>query len=258
MATPIVTGPKSESLNQNIHAREKLYAAREPYTRLMLGTRHALLRREFLKWRGWQREIPKVARRILVTLGGSDPDNVTLRVIQALSMVELEALEVLVVAGGANPYLPELQQAIRDSTYSVRLMSNVTDMSGLMAWAEVAITGAGSTCWETAFMGLPAITIILADNQRPVAEKLAAEGVVLNLGWHEHILEARMAQEITVLSASRSTRSKQTDRGREMVDGGGGLEIISKMIHNDSFLNKGPLLPGSKAPQAGGKNHETQ
>ena len=162
-------------LNQNIYAHEDFYPSREAYTRLLLGTRYALLRREFFKWRGWQREIPEVARKILVTLGGGDPDNVTLKVLQALSQVEMDGLEVVVVAGGANPHFQELQAAANNFPHRMRLLANVDHMAELMAWADVAISGGGSTCWEMAFMGLPAITIILADNQRPVAEKLEAE-----------------------------------------------------------------------------------
>ena len=44
-------------LNQNLHAEQLKYSC-EPQTRLLLGTRYALLRREFLAWRDWQREVP--------------------------------------------------------------------------------------------------------------------------------------------------------------------------------------------------------
>ncbi len=46
-------------LNQNLGADAGLYARREPYTRLLLGVRYALLRREFLLYRDWQRAIPE-------------------------------------------------------------------------------------------------------------------------------------------------------------------------------------------------------
>lgn len=43
-------------LNQNISADERFYIRREPYTRLLLGTRYVLLRHEFKKWQGWRRK----------------------------------------------------------------------------------------------------------------------------------------------------------------------------------------------------------
>src|SRR6516225_1000484 len=46
-------GPPSADLvlNQHLHASEALYQSRAPQTRLLLGTRYVLLRREFAFWR---------------------------------------------------------------------------------------------------------------------------------------------------------------------------------------------------------------
>jgi len=35
-------------------------------------------------------------------------------------------------------------------------------MPELMAWADFAVSAGGSTCWELAFMGLPALVLIQA------------------------------------------------------------------------------------------------
>ncbi|MGH9495154.1 MAG: PseG/SpsG family protein, partial [Candidatus Sulfotelmatobacter sp.] len=77
-------------LNQNLTATRELYSDREGQTRLLLGTRYCLLRREFADWREWQREISPVCRRLLVVMGGSDPENVTARVLEVLAADEFE------------------------------------------------------------------------------------------------------------------------------------------------------------------------
>jgi spore coat polysaccharide biosynthesis predicted glycosyltransferase SpsG len=33
------------------------------------------------------------------------------------------------------------------------------------AWADVAVSAGGSTCWELAFMGAPGLIITVAENQ---------------------------------------------------------------------------------------------
>jgi UDP-2,4-diacetamido-2,4,6-trideoxy-beta-L-altropyranose hydrolase len=71
-------------VNQNLHATEDLYPIREPATRLLLGSRHVLLRREFLQWMAWRREIPEAGRKVLLSFGGADSGNVTLTVLDAL------------------------------------------------------------------------------------------------------------------------------------------------------------------------------
>ena len=70
-----------------------------------------MLRREFVAWRGRLHTVPETAQKILVTLGGADSDNVTLKVTQALRQLEIDRLQIRVVAGPANPHIEELRQA---------------------------------------------------------------------------------------------------------------------------------------------------
>jgi UDP-2,4-diacetamido-2,4,6-trideoxy-beta-L-altropyranose hydrolase len=215
-------------LNQNINA-ERLHYPCEPDTRLLLGTRYALLRSEFLVWRGWQRETPEVARKVLVTLGGGDPDNQTLKVMQALRQVSVGGLEVIVVVGASNPHFQELQSAIRNSLLTIRLVHNATNMPELMAWADVAISAGGSTCWELAFMGLPAVILVLAKNQQGIAAGLEEAGVAVNLGWHTEVSAAQVASALLRLFRDRDLRWQMDQQGRELVDGSG-IERVVELL----------------------------
>lgn len=233
-------------LNQNLHAHESLYSKREPYTRLLLGTRYVLLRREFLKWRGWKRVIPEVARKVLVTLGGADLHNVTLQVIQALQWewVEVKALEAMVILGGSNPHYEKLQGALRHSRIPIRLENNVMEMPDLLAWADMAVSAGGTTCWELAFMGLPGLILILADNQRSIVEELGKRGGAVNLGWHADLSAGQIACAVRQLSENADLRSKIARCGRQLVDGEGGIRTArallndSRGLHADSLSRK--------------------
>src|SRR5262249_16949201 len=125
-------------LNQNLHAEEAPYHRREPSTRLLLGTDYVLLRREFLPYRDWERAIAGVGRKVLVTVGGADPENITERVVPALDLVPVEGLEAVVVVGGSNPHLDALRGAVARSRLRSELRVDVHDMAGLMAWADAA------------------------------------------------------------------------------------------------------------------------
>ncbi|MBK4730640.1 UDP-2,4-diacetamido-2,4,6-trideoxy-beta-L-altropyranose hydrolase [Oxynema sp. CENA135] len=214
-------------LNQNISANEQWYQHRDPNTQLLLGTRYALLRREFWQWRGLQRTIPPIAKKVLVTLGGADPDNVTLKVIQALQLVEVEELEAVVVVGGSNPHYENLKMAMQDSRYPIQLQRNVPNMPELMAWADVAISAGGSTCWELAFMGLPSILLILAENQRAIAQKLAILNQVVNLGWHQDVKAQNMADTLSTLLQSEEERTNMIEVSQQIVDGQGSFKVVS-------------------------------
>ena len=215
-------------LNQNINA-ERLHYSCEPYTRLLLGTRYVLLRSEFLAWRNWQREIPKLARKVLVTLGGGDSDNQTLKVIRALQQLDVDGLEAVVVIGASNPHFRALQSAASNSQSAIRLVQNVTDMSELMAWADVAVSAGGSTCWEMAFMGLPSLILITAENQRAVAAGLHERGAALSLGWWEEVREQEIAELLGMLMENDTKRTEMIQIGRQLVDGRGLERILAAM-----------------------------
>ena len=216
-------------LNQNIHAEQLDYSC-EPRTRLLLGTRYALLRSEFLAWRGWQREIPEVARKVLVTLGGGDPDNQTLKVIRALRQVDVDGLEAVIVVGASNPHYQELESAIRNSQSAIRLVQNVTNMPELMAWADMAVSTAGSTCWEMAFMKLPAILIVAADNQSVTAQILHDQNIFINLGWQWEVRSDEVAKKVNDLMPNYMLRQEMVINSKQIVDGFGCDRVVCELV----------------------------
>ncbi|OYQ63869.1 UDP-2,4-diacetamido-2,4,6-trideoxy-beta-L-altropyranose hydrolase [Pseudanabaena sp. SR411] len=216
-------------LNQNISAHKDLYQSREIYTQLLLGTDYVLLRREFWQWQNLQREINPIARKILVTLGGSDPDNVTFKVIQALNRLNRDDLEVIVVIGGSNPHCEILQKLIADSSLVISLQQNVSNMPEVMAWADLAIAAGGATSWELAFMGLPSLVFTIADNQKAIAAELDRQSVIINLGWHKDVTVVQIGSVLQELISDLRKRETMSKKGRELVDGNGARRVVSEM-----------------------------
>ena len=212
-------------LNQNLGAEKLQYHCDSDAT-LLLSSRYALLRQEFLAWRGWQRAIPDVARKVLITIGGSDPNNITLKAIHALQRVEADDLEVVVVVGGSNPHLEMLRSEALRSRFTIRLEHDVMNMPERMAWADLVVSAAGSTCWEVAFMGLPALVLVSADNQRGIAEGLERAGAAINLGWFEHVSGDAVAGVLAGLVNAKERRAQMSECGRRLVDGYGAGRVV--------------------------------
>jgi UDP-2,4-diacetamido-2,4,6-trideoxy-beta-L-altropyranose hydrolase len=216
-------------LNQNVHAEPSLYRDREPHTRLLLGTRYAMLRREFWASRLWRRSIPPVARRLLVTLGGSDPDNVTRTLIEAIAGLNVDGLQTTVLVGGSNPHQASLDASARDSSRPIRIERNVSDMPPWMQWADAAVTAAGGTLWELAFFALPSLTVILADNQEPAARWLADRGVFPTLGRGTSVSAETVREPLCRLLGDGELRRKHSERAAALVDGNGVFRVVEAM-----------------------------
>lgn len=215
-------------LNQNLHAEQQKYSC-EPYTRLLLGTQYVLLRREFLAWQGWKREMPRVACKVLVTMGGGDPDNQTMKVIQALQEVNVAGLEAVVLLGASNPFASIMEVAAGQSKIPVRLIRDARNMPELMAWADVAISAAGSTSWELAFMGIPAILFVVSNDQIDIAKAMALEGAAIDMGWCKNVNTGDIRNRLIELLRSKKMRSLMSHCGQQLVDGDGRQRVASVM-----------------------------
>ena len=212
-------------LNQNISAKEELYSQRGPKTELLLGTRFALLRQEFLKYCVWKRSIPARGRKVLVTLGGSDPENFTLKVIEVLAGLDLE---VRVVVGGANPNLQTLSLAIdraRTSATDARLDVNPPDLAAIMAWADLAISAGGSTAWELAFMRLPSLLLVTAENQRESTLELVRRESFLQIELSEFFAPLTLKRRIMDIAADKPIRTRLSHQSSCVVDGRGAQRV---------------------------------
>lgn len=211
-------------LNQNISASAAMYDQRETFTRLLLGSEYALLRPEFLA-ETKTREHPNVARKILVTMGGSDPDNVTKMVLLALARIDME-FEARIVIGGGNSRIAELDAIAGKYPGKLRLEVNPPNMAPLMRWADVAISGAGSTCWELAYMGVPSMVIALSRDQQAIAQGLADREIAVSLGWHASLSEERISEALEHLLTDRGRRVAMSERGQKLVDGQGAARVV--------------------------------
>jgi UDP-2,4-diacetamido-2,4,6-trideoxy-beta-L-altropyranose hydrolase len=219
-------------LNQNLCAHKKLYARGEPYTRLLLGPSYVLLRREFLTWGGGKCETPQVGRNVLVTLGGSDPDNITRKVIHALEGVDIPGLEVKILVGPANPNIESLKEAVLSARSSTGIVEHVTNMPELLNWADIVIIAAGGTLWENLFVGGATLSFARNPVQDEVISELERQSIVKHLGYPDEIDRAILASSIREIALSRAKREHMGALGRSLIDGRGAARVLQAVAEH--------------------------
>jgi UDP-2,4-diacetamido-2,4,6-trideoxy-beta-L-altropyranose hydrolase len=179
-------------LNQNLHAAGKRAAYAVPLA--MLGTDFALLREEF-----WRKPVAHEVcehQRVLVTMGGVDPPNATRLIAEALALVSLPHLRVTVLMGRANPHRASVEAICAQHPQRFELLDGVERMSSLLEEMDAVITAGGSTCWEVLWAGKPAAVLVIADNQQPIADALATQGLMLALGRCEALSVPELAARL--------------------------------------------------------------
>ena len=218
-------------LDQNLGHTPADYAGLvPPACRLLTGTRYALLREEFAAWReaSLQRRAAQAEtgylKHILVNLGGVDKDNHTLAVLQALSGSLPAACRVTVVMGKTAPHTAAVQAFADSAPYPCRVLVGANNMAELMAEADLAIGAAGSTSWERCCLGLPTMMLVLAENQRGIAETLQQTGVASVADMAD--LPASLTR---LLAETPALRPEQSRRAAALCDGHGALRAANNL-----------------------------
>jgi spore coat polysaccharide biosynthesis predicted glycosyltransferase SpsG len=178
-------------LNQNLHATAALYADLPAATRVLLGPEYALLR-EGLPRRS--DPIRADVARVLVAMGGTDPAGLTAPIAESLTEYDVR----------------------------VATAANFDALAEMFAWADIAVIAAGTTLWEVGYVGLPAVAIVVADNQRAAAKAADAAGFVV------HANMAEVAAIVGTLDAAR--RSAMRDAGQALFDGGGAARVADAIL----------------------------
>jgi spore coat polysaccharide biosynthesis predicted glycosyltransferase SpsG len=167
---------------------------------------------------------------VLVTMGGGDGDNVTLRAMQEADALDADfALDVIL--GPAFPHGESVLGAARGARHPVTVHRDPPDLVDLMARATVALSAAGSTCWELAHLGIPAVLFVLADNQEGNATGLAAAGFAVALGAASRAgLGPPLRETLAALLADPARRERMAAVGRRLVDGDGAVRVAAEVM----------------------------
>jgi UDP-2,4-diacetamido-2,4,6-trideoxy-beta-L-altropyranose hydrolase len=204
---------------------------------LMVGPRYALLRPEFaaLRSKSLLRRSQGSLRKLLITMGGVDLEDATGRVLEALKSWRLSAdLEVTVIMGLNAPWRDQIVERARHFPFPTEVLINVHHMETLMCNVDLAIGAAGTTSWERCCLGLPTLQLVLAENQRPIADALSQAGAALQLKDDSlveglHRVMNQLAYDSSLLVRMSAAAANVTD--------GHGAERVAQFIKEGDLDN---------------------
>ena len=152
-----------------------IYPESKEYNHHYYGADYFLLRDEFLLSKS--KEISKEVKKILITFGGVDPLNNTLKVLQSIYKYCINRdIQIQVIAGiGYNKF-----DTLKDYP-QVNILHDVKNISDYILDSDIIFTSAGRTVYEIASLGVPCI--VLAQNSRELTHYFASwENGFINLG----------------------------------------------------------------------------
>ncbi len=207
------------------------------HCRLLLGAEYALLRPEFPLARenalARRRDRPPL-RRIMVAVGSSDPTHFTAVALEGVARSGLD-VEVEVVLGSSAPHLGEVREQCARLPLPATFHVNVGagELAEIMGRADVAIGSGGTTSWERCCLGLPALVVVTAENQRLVVENLAHVGAVELLGEASEVAPDRLAAALRSIEKDAERRYLMGLKASEVCDGRGAERVVQVLTAGD-------------------------
>jgi UDP-2,4-diacetamido-2,4,6-trideoxy-beta-L-altropyranose hydrolase len=194
-----------------------------PDCELRCGVAHVLLRPDYDDWReaSLARRQQSTLKNVLISLGGVDKDNYSREVLLGLCESSVAAyLRICMVLGESSPWIDMMRSMVGDMTQAVELKVGVDNMPELLASCDLAIGAAGTSAWERCCLGVPALMLTLADNQREIAARLAEAGAVRALEVGPG-LRGRLMEEVEFLAANPDHLASLSRNAARLVPGSG-------------------------------------
>ena len=213
-------------LDQTFGRQQEDYLAFTPKgCELLLGSQYALLRTEFAEWRLYslKRRSKLELKKLLISMGGVDINNVTENVLDELKLCNLPSdMNITVVMGRSAPHLESVKSKAMTLPFKTEVKVDVSNMAEVMANSDFAIGAAGATTWERWCLGLPTIQIVTAENQNNIAKSLAKNNAIKHLPDIKEL--SRMISDVTCWMKDVSGFAQQIS------DGLGSMRVVSEII----------------------------
>ncbi len=195
--------PVDGVINHNVYAGELKYRASEK-TRFFLGPKYTLIGKEFLKLKP-KRWKPRVPARLLVSLGGFTSHSDFLKISRAIRKIG-KKIDVFWANG------------------------RVKSIGSKMQKADFAVSASGTTSYELAYLGIPTLLVILAENQVRIARAFHKRRAALNLGWYRNLSPVTIGKALSHLLVNPKICEQMSQRAHAVVDGCGAVRLSKDLI----------------------------
>jgi UDP-2,4-diacetamido-2,4,6-trideoxy-beta-L-altropyranose hydrolase len=164
----------------------------------------------------WYREVPSTIECLLITMGGSDPCELTLVVLDALKLLP-ENIHCRVVIGSG--FSDDLNEKVKKQCFSLPLCEIVNAPQNLAAhlkWAEMAISASGLTKYEMALTGVPSLQLSPNSELAETTATYEKEGFYKDLGLYTERTPQGIAEDIVALAKNSKKRRDMIEHGQAL------------------------------------------
>jgi UDP-2,4-diacetamido-2,4,6-trideoxy-beta-L-altropyranose hydrolase len=215
-------------LDQNIGRTNLDYCNLVPQSAsLIAGLNFSLIGEEFLKMReeSIRARNSYSLNNILVTMGGSDPKNLTTKALKDIAKTNLNSESTIsVILQKKSQNVSVVKSILKNLPFASHLFFDVDDMSKILAAQDLVIGAMGISVWERCCLGIPSISMVVEDSQDFVAETLhlSRASIVVNRSYSDGY---SIQSAIDYFSSSKNLKYT-SEIAANLVDGQGAKRVV--------------------------------
>jgi UDP-2,4-diacetamido-2,4,6-trideoxy-beta-L-altropyranose hydrolase len=221
-------------VNHGIQAKKLSYRT-ETHTKLLLGPKYALLRREFLNDKRKSKDITSI-KKLLIYLGGGKVKEI-LKVIDAVCS-NYSWLNIKIITGGSDEWVSQIRNYVKKYQNRIEVLCNIISMNSYYKWADLVICVSGSSILEMCYYGLIGITGAVSDNQYLISKELNRQGIYRSVGWYKDCSSNKIRRTLNELIKNSELRRKMSFRAFNLVDENGVKRIVEIMRNIENGKDK--------------------
>ncbi len=201
------------------------------------GHKYACVRDEFRIWK--KPPLQKKVSQLLITFGGSDPNNLTCKSLQIISNSNLKKIHIIVLMGFGNLHVKKIKKLIhkmRQNGFTFTIVEKSSFLAKYMINADFIISSNGRTIFEIAALKIPFISISANTREEKHLFSIYSGGGI-HLGLYSK-LKPKLFLDAIEQMMNYDTRKKFANN-LEKFDITNGTNRIVQIIdqHYDQFLN---------------------
>jgi CMP-N-acetylneuraminic acid synthetase len=173
--------------------------------------------------------ITQEVKNVMITFGGTDPNNLTEKVLDSILSTNYEG-RINVILGLGYPDLERLISKYETNPL-IQIYKNVSDISEFMFKADLIFTSAGRTMYEICSLGVP--TICICQNERELSHVFGCEeNGFINMGLGSGIEKQEIIDEFIKLVNDYVLRVEMNEK-MLAIDLKNGFENIKSKIREE-------------------------
>lgn len=197
----------------------------------VIGGREFIILRNAILEKDQKFIVKRDIQKLLITLGGSDYRNLLPDIINSLRVSNLK----IDVIAGTEDYKKRLQNLLLKDNITCFGYIEGCNMASFLFDADIVISGAGQTLNELAYLGVPAISICVDDDQKFNIQAFYENGFLLDtLFWNDKNLINKLSEILAIMN-DQKLRLKLSNIGRGLVNRNGIENIYNSICR---FVNE--------------------